>query len=103
MGLLLHCRELGRDGEEVRTVQTFGEYLTARTAETLSLSDWKGQKLSPRAEFSRHCLWLSGCILDAFDLLVGFANSKVTKREENEQRIQSDRETTTFMYTFASF
>jgi hypothetical protein len=28
----------------------------ARTGETLSSSDWRRQKLSARADFSRHCL-----------------------------------------------
>jgi hypothetical protein len=28
----------------------------ARTGETLSFSDWRRQELSPRAQFSRHCL-----------------------------------------------
>ena len=38
----------------------------ARTGGTLSSSYWRRQKLSPPAEFSRHCLMISSNFLDAF-------------------------------------
>lgn len=64
--------------------KTFGGYFDspARTGETLSFSDWRRQELSPRAEFSRHCLlWFKSVwsILDALVCAVLLANTKINR------------------------
>lgn len=71
------CRELWRHAREWN--RTFRGYLTPaqRTGETfLSFSDWRRQELSPRAEFSRHCLYdIEWLFLDAFVCVVLLAYS----------------------------
>ena len=46
--------------------RNFWRVFDARTGRTLSTSDWRRQKLSPPAEFSRHCLMIYSNFLDAF-------------------------------------